>query len=113
MSLLAALRHEPYGFVLNERRVTPSPPGSRRHFGTVPSRRQVVFGTSFVSRQLFPKEVDQFPIVSATSMIQIGRDPSGTRVAITCRNEWREVDLWIAEGGIDGNGAGGYTTAID
>lgn len=34
-------------------------------------------------------------------------------VAVKSYFEWREVNRWIAEGGIDGYGAGGYTTAID
>ena len=45
-------------------------------------------------------------------MIQVGRAPSGTRVAITSRYEWREVKLLIADGGIDEYGAGGDITAI-
>lgn len=32
-------------------------------------------------------------------MLQIGREPSGTRVAIESRYEWREVNRWIAEEG--------------
>jgi hypothetical protein len=46
-------------------------------------------------------------------MIQAGQESSGTRVAITSRYEWREVKLLIADGGIDGYGAGGYSTAIE
>ena len=32
-------------------------------------------------------------------MLQIGREPSGTRVAIVSHYEWREVNRWIAEEG--------------
>ncbi len=67
----------------------------------------------FFSRETFPNGIAQSPLFSATSMIQIGGEPSGTRVAIQSRYEWREVNRWIAEGGIYGKGAGGDTTAID
>ena len=71
--------------------------GSCRHFGIVPSLRQIVLGTSLFSRETFLNRVAQSPLVSATSMLQIGREPSGTRVAIKSRYEWREVNRWIAE----------------
>jgi hypothetical protein len=43
-------------------------PGQRRSFGTVPSLRQIVLGTSLFSLQTSTNEFAQSPLVSATSM---------------------------------------------
>jgi hypothetical protein len=48
----------------------------------------------FFSRVTFQNGIAQSRLVSMTSIIQVGAEPAGTRVAIQPRYEWREVNLW-------------------
>jgi hypothetical protein len=59
---------------------------------------------------IFLNRITHLLYFSSTSTIQVEQDSSGTRVAIHSRYEWCEIK---AEGGIDGYGVGGDTTAID
>ena len=88
-------------------------PGQRRSFGTVPSLRQIVLGTSLFSLQISTNEFPQSPLVSVASMAKSRGSSAGMRVALKPFHEWRKVNRWIAEGGIDGYGACGSTTTID
>jgi hypothetical protein len=115
VSLPAALRHGSLVLALSEKRVTIQTQLS----GLAPTFRHRAVESAdyprhfFFSRETFPNGITPSPLVSATLMIQAGQESSGTRVAITSRYEWREVKLLIADGGIDGYGAGGYSTAIE
>ena len=77
-------------------------PDSCRPFGIVPSLRQIVLGTSFFRERHSRTRSLNLLYVSSTSMIQIGREPAGTRVAIQSRYEWCEEtggslrrDRWV------------------